>query len=88
MDRFFFHPRYGLALVSVSQLFLSPVIKYSLTRFILRFLSQIYIISLGFQNKIWSLASVSRSILTPSKFSCSRHYHHLVECAITKISSS
>ena len=41
-----------------------------------------FIISLGFQNKIWSLASVSRSTSAPSIFSCSHHCYRSVRCAI------
>jgi hypothetical protein len=46
--------------------------------------SQIFMVSVGLQIKIWSLASVSRAITTPlQNLSCFIHCLHSVGCAIT-----
>ena len=51
--------------VSVYQSYHSPVIRYALLMSVDRVLGQIFMVSIGFQIKIWSLVSVSGYITTP-----------------------
>ena len=66
---------FSIKIVSVYE---SPVIKCTLSNLLIMVIGQIFIVSIGFQIKIFSLVSVSRHVTTPFISWSSCHFGCLI----------